>query len=488
MRFETFPTSAQWEMANASFMERLTVNPTAARANKAKSAAIDDLVKRYNLVLDMSKLNILMALREAIIAWAVDRNYAAAARAGRPAPSNQSNVRSMGTLCHAIPARDAQEDDRMQALLDITLRTIAELDGWGRHRYVKAACIGYQLKTGAYEPSRKPASAELRRQADEADIAKSCVDLVGAIQQAQTAYQHYVNTKGVSSDADRKTLKIFMAPEFFFRGRYGAYQDIGLCAKIMETMRNEIRDSKYADWLFVHGTAVFASERDAAAGGGVYLENYALVQKGGVPSKTSDLVVAKEFPSHIDFEHPTVDAFDWYDPAKSEAKIGGDDVKHLAPAGGRKDPQKSLAAAGAVCVSELVGGALFTMDNITFGLEVCRDHFIGRLAHCKEAGKALIQLIPSAGIDIIDGSLGCQMDGIVFNVDGGSPHCDARVRSTLIEKQPIHVATEKRGSGEIKIFSPSKIPWPEQAPLAVAQRLDITRGALSGVEPLAMRA
>jgi hypothetical protein len=465
MRFDHFPTWPQWEAASTSFMEKLTAkpalaqfHPTFARPNKAKVLAIDDMVKRYHKVLDMSKLNLLMQIREAIIDWATDKID-----------------RDVGSGRLAA----------MKALLDVTLRTIAELDQWGRHRYVKAACIGYQIATGAYRQDLTAADAAERQRNDDADATRSCADLILAIQKAQTAYQHYVNNSKIQPDDDRKTLKIFMAPEFYFRGRYGAYQDVGLCSKIMELMRNEIRDAKYADWLFVHGTALFTTDRDVKKGGGAFLENYALVQKGGAPNKTSDLIVAKEFPSHVDFQHPTITDDDWFDPNKSAARIAGKDVKHVSPVGGRRDPDlQDLAQSRTVQVSELVGGVLFTMDNITFGLEVCRDHAIGRLAHCKEAGKALIQLIPSSGVSITPGYIGCTLNGIVFNVDGDTPHCMAVTHNPLLSKQPVNVATENHGGGDIKIFSSVDIPWPAQVRLDVAQRLDITQGVLSGEAPL----
>jgi hypothetical protein len=371
----------------------------------------------------------------------------------------------------------------MQALIDVTLRTIAELDGWGKHRYVKAACIGYEVATGDYNQNKTPTNAADRKNREEADVEKSCKDLIEAIEEAWAQYQNYVTLNRLAAE-DQKTLKIFMAPEFFFRGRYGAYQDIGLCAKILERMRKTISDPRYSDWLFVHGTAIFASERDHSKGG-VYLENYALVQKGGPPSKTSDLVVAKEFPSHVDFKQPTKDDFKWFDRARSEAIIAGKVVKHLSPDRGRLDPiVKTLPETSAVQVSELVGGVLFTMDNITFGLEVCRDHYLGRLAHCKEAGKALIQLIPSAGMQIEDKSLGCKMDGIIFNVDGVTPHCMVQVRDVVKPNQCTNVRSMYAGSGIVRIFSSANIPWPAQVRPEVAKRLDITQGALSGLAPL----
>lgn len=459
MRFVKFPTWVQWEAASSTMMEKVTANqmfgkvqPKVGHVNRATALAIDDLVKRYHLVLDMSKLNILMELREAIVSWASNKN------------DREASLLRLAA---------------MQALLDVTLRTMVELNGWNKHRYVKAACIGYEIKTGEYNPDKMVFDAANRTVLENADVRNSCVDLIGAIKNAWAAYNYYITNSGLAAD-DHKTLKIFMAPEFFFRGRYGAYQDIGLCTKILSTMREEIKDPRYADWLFVHGTAIFASEGK----GGTFLENYALVQKGGVPTKTSDLVVAKEFPSHIDFKHPTVGDWDWYDPNLSEAKVAGKNVRHLSPVGGRADPIDNFSKSGTVPVSELVGGVIFTMDNITFGLEVCRDHFVGRLAHSKEAGKPLIQLIPSAGMGIDDASLGCKLDGIIFNVDGVTAHSKVKVRNAVNPDQCNNVRTEKHGNGLVQIYSSANIPWPAQAPLDVAQRLDITQGALSGTEPL----
>ncbi|MFO0617555.1 MAG: zinc ribbon domain-containing protein [Polyangiaceae bacterium] len=52
-------------------------------------------------------------------------------------------------------------------------------------------------------------------------------------------------------------LKIFMGPEFFFRGKDGTYAAHDL-AMIMDSMREETKKTKYKDWLFVFGTAIGA--------------------------------------------------------------------------------------------------------------------------------------------------------------------------------------------------------------------------------------
>jgi len=456
MRFEKFPTWAQWEMASTTSRDIRFAKPVFGvqlpfgRANKPKVLEIDDLVKRYHLVFDMSKLNILMRLRDMILDWSKDKVERDA---------------STGRLL------------AMQALLDVTLRTITNMDGWGNYRYVKAVCIGYEVETGAYDPSWMPKNSARREKVDEADIAKSCADLIGAIQKARGDYDNYVAQKSLQAE-DEKTLKIFMAPEFFFRGKYGAYRDVGLCSKILATMRDEIKNPVYKDWLFVNGTAIFASESE---GDDMFLENYALVQKGGIPNRFSDVVVAKEFPSHVDFERPTKDVLPWYEKEKSEAYIAGKLVKHLSPVGGRPDPlNKHLTETPGVKKSEIAGGVVFTMDSIMFGLEVCRDHLVGRLAHSKEAGKPLIQLIPSGGAAIDSKSIGCKTGGIVFNVDGADGgDSEVRVNNKRIAETSIVICK----NGIVRIYLAQDIPWPDVVKPKVAQHIDITEGALRGLAP-----
>ena len=131
MKFNHIPTWPEWQRASASSMQ--------IRALKPKLVKIDDLMKKYHQALDMSKLNVLMELRKAIEDWAadkIDRNA------------------------------DTGRLEAMQALLDIVVRKLYELDGWGKHRYIKVACIGYVVKTGDYNPNLKPLD-DRQRQRDE---------------------------------------------------------------------------------------------------------------------------------------------------------------------------------------------------------------------------------------------------------------------------------------------------------------------------------
>lgn len=71
--------------------------------------------------------------------------------------------------------------------------------------------------------------------------------------------------------------------------------------------------------------------------------------------------------------------------------------------------------------SGLGGGSIFTMDEITFGLEVCLDHAEEKLKKYYDKGQApggerkpQIQLIPSCGMSI---NAGACVTNLVFNVD-----------------------------------------------------------------------
>ncbi len=427
------------------------------RALKPKLVRIDSLVKKYHQVLDMGRLNILMELKSAIIDWTADKI-------------------DRDVYTGRLPA--------MQALEEVVLRKLLELENWSNHRYLKAICIGYRIGTGAYDENKKPKDDKQRRMDETVDIGNRVRLLTAAIAAARTTHQSYVLANNIAADEDQKTLKIFMAPEFFFRGPYGAYRDIGWVSKILAMMRAETGKIQYSNWLFVHGSALFSTDKMVnGKADGVLLENFALVQKGG--PKTNELqefVVAKEFPSHIDFSHPTVSDRQWYTSKKPEARIAGDDKFARTPEGGRKDSRNPLDNNRPA--SELVGGCIFTMDGITFGLEVCRDHYLRRLASSKERHRALIQLVPSAGMQIVAESAACAPGGIIFNVDGVTPHTDIWVCSNTIPQPTEAVPATGSGGGDIVMYTPADIPWPKPVRGDVAHALNIQRNVLSGAAPI----
>jgi hypothetical protein len=327
-----------------------------------------------------------------------------------------------------------------------------------RARYDRVVCLGYKVKVTASVYQGKADDAE--------DMRRKCGHLVGAIQAA-----HRLAGQGVPDfNMDNRVLKVFVAPEFFFRGRNGAYShdvvhgmqrqvtrggDVRESQQgIIDILKAEIDKPAYKDWLFVLGTAIAATEevatrcRQPGCAGpvkfvpvpgqkttrgvcsvseahpvaevvvGAMVENVAFVSKEGWRH-----TVSKELVSRVDFmerggkhkHEVSVQVGD--NPAPTKL-----DVVRVA--------QPSLYNAATALppkfADERMGGCVFTVDGITFGLEVCLDHAAtrgddsaGRLDH---AANIQVQLIPSAGMSV--GSLRTVTGGIVFNVDGATPHVE----------------------------------------------------------------
>merc|ERR1719266_2486335 len=105
------------------------------------------------------------------------------------------------------------------------------------------------------------------------DVKKDVADRLAIMYDAiETAYEQ--------SSKDPNTLKVFIAPEFFFRGRNGAYlvdnnkskgkvmpifqndETTGECrgelCEILQGLESYTADARFEDWLFLFGTAVVA--------------------------------------------------------------------------------------------------------------------------------------------------------------------------------------------------------------------------------------
>jgi len=310
---------------------------------------------------------------------------------------------------------------------------------------------------------------------DSGDLRGKCAEMMHAIASASDAI-----ALGGIADTE-KTLKIFMAPEFYFRGKNGAYTP-DLVSSIIPSMRELGTDSDaYKHWLFVFGTAVSAHEDTVhfctvcnstnvkfvphpTQGGktvgqcnvdpshavvegnyGAEVQNVALIQKG------SDAhLVAKEYVSGIDYKQGKVNV--------QYGKKGGAQVLNAkAPAGSANSRIKSTFD------DERMGGCILTVDGITVGLEVCLDHAHtkatpmsgGRLA--KYADKIQLQLIPSYGMDIRNG-LYCMKNGVVFNVDGRNNGTSEVVVKGQNAPQVKQTAGTRKARGSIDLWGPFPIP------------------------------
>ena len=114
MNFANIPTWDQWMARSSLFFE--------SRTGPAKS--VDDLVKRYYHVQEVAKLNILMALKDAIVKWEDDK------------------------IARGVASR---REEAMTALMEVVLRKLRELDGWGKQRALRCAS-GHWLERQNHEP------------------------------------------------------------------------------------------------------------------------------------------------------------------------------------------------------------------------------------------------------------------------------------------------------------------------------------------------
>jgi len=278
--------------------------------------------------------------------------------------------------------------------------------------YKYAQFIAYEIYTGPANPGM-PDAYYKGILPDEADLKIRAAYMKDAIRQARASY-----TKLSDPDAS-DTLKIFMAPEFYFRGANGAY-DISLMSGdglgtqycLINDLCDFVSNPDYKDWLFVFGTAVFRSLNVSENTYEAY--NVSLVQMGGMTTREEQeshrVVCMKEFKSGIDF-----------------LKIGPggftDSSVQYLPACPARSYTKEINTPGAAAGGGYNGGCIFNLMDITFGLEVCLDHARGRLRRVPpDKGQIFvqIQLIPSAGMSILMPSVATCAGGVVFNVDGYS--------------------------------------------------------------------
>jgi hypothetical protein len=207
-------------------------------------------------------------------------------------------------------------------------------------------------------------------------------------------------------EAPGTTLKVFMAPAFFFRGGNGAYDMDSVQYAVAQLQKMSAGD-EWTDWLLVFGTiAGFSDTSGQAYPGGAPIAgqpemyNFTLVQRGGAANAgpLSAKVVMKEIMSGIDFIA---------DVANSGGLLLGE-VDH-----GEAGP---VLPGGERQLVDYDGAGVLTLDDITWGLDI-RDH----LRNSPQLpGESLIQaqLIPSYGMAINPAQVAAEQQGYVFLCDG----------------------------------------------------------------------
>jgi hypothetical protein len=412
VRFNDVPSWDVWKKQSSSTFQ--------IRSHKPRLVRIDNLIKQYK----RNDRADLVALSEALVDWAADKIDRAA---------------------------DTGRLEAMRALEEVVQRKLREFERASPQKYWEVVCIGYVIRTGGrgyWGPANPSMSLDAQMEFDVRGRTRQMVDAIRLARQnyllpipeRTDAIRFLGNRRGSLQEQDAKRLKIFMAPEFYFRGAQGAYS-IEKGAKVLPRLREETKDTEYADWLFVLGSVICTTqqlERGKKDGTGKFvpvntlkeesmsLENYALVQKGGYAQSdwVHDYFLAKEYVSGIDYDYTNA----------GKVKLHGGDHNWSAIEGGRPGDPDPLAPQK----ERAKGGCIFTMDGITFGLEVCLDHRMKRLVSASDKDGVQIQLIPSAGMSIMPDR--CVNDAIVFNVDGGAPAAPPHIDLVVNDGSGGHVA------------------------------------------------
>lgn len=210
------------------------------------------------------------------------------------------------------------------------------------------------------------------------------------------------------SNKDSDVLKIFLAPEFFWRGKDGAYDvsdpfesqddECEEICHILQGLEELVADPKYKDWLFLFGTVIVSETLPQEDAYDYLFYNFAPVYRGYDPKETDHFgkrfLVPKRYVSNIDFLTPV-------------RQMGENNTKELMGIINRKDAtvqvqqqgprhQKSTTVHNPFQMrghkyydremwheyKEELEGLGYTMleydwlilDNITFTIEVCLDH------------------------------------------------------------------------------------------------------------------
>jgi hypothetical protein len=315
--------------------------------------------------------------------------------------------------------------------------------------YNKVQFVSWELNTGPFTPTgAKVGFYSGIRSASNDDR----LDAFGQIHdiKARVAFtENALSTAHKLADTTPTTLKVFMAPEFLYRGAGGAYihdlingwsgsapTDFNLpdpFSKPWKGLFGDLQDiaakPDYANWLFIFGTAISASFPTSKAVDKKYyidpmqpgeIYNTALIQSGGPDSRDYNYASRKHYISGIDF-------LNWYILPSNKFTMG------------TVVPADSSAIIPSDVLGVLEGGALFNIPNVNdstnkpldIGLEVCLDHsfsgsdgknHFGRLRSANQNVK--IQLVPSAGMRLKDESIrllpavGPTPHSYAFNCDG----------------------------------------------------------------------
>ena len=266
------------------------------------------------------------------------------------------------------------------------------------------------------------------------------------------------------SDKDDSVLKIFLAPEFYFRGVNGAYEfymeeeeeEEGKCSDICQILvglENIVADKRFENWLFLFGTVIASEALPTEDPFDYQFYNFAPLYKGFDPETSKGIgknfLVPKRYVSNIDFLSPirylantnksmVMELLDDYEENLDEVVKNPERFSRYG-----YDMWTEYKGQLTSYGYNMIEYGWFFMDGISFSVEICLDHLMHRalstyLADVATGSKTLIpssandavewvgiprrqaqiSLVSSAGMDVIVSSLVLADGGHIFLQDG----------------------------------------------------------------------
>jgi hypothetical protein len=337
--------------------------------------------------------------------------------------------------------------------------------------YTNVQFIAYVIDTAA-QPNPNGSQTYLGLSNAQQDIAARCGLMRRAMETARDALPQPSTPQPPGT-----TLKVFMAPAFFFRGAAGAYQ-MDEVQRTVDALQGLVADARWQDWAFVLGSIVgVCVGGEPLANQEVY--NFVPVQLGGVavPGSAGAQVLMQAMASGVEYIAAT-------------ANPGGlllGNVNSLPPS-------TNSEPLGGPPTLNYDGAGVFELADMTWCLEVCQDPGDGvqrlqRSPQLPGANQVQLQLASSGGMGATQPNLVVQTGGYVFNCDGGraSKHCAlmqllppltevALVASAPVSAAPLALpgasppqdvplgSLYASGAGLVNVYPPRAIPARQTVP------------------------
>ncbi|CAK9079994.1 unnamed protein product [Durusdinium trenchii] len=229
-------------------------------------------------------------------------------------------------------------------------------------------------------------------------------------------------------DRSPTTLKIFLAPEFYWRGQKGAYR-IGSSTfsaaskSAVEHLSGKVSHPQFKHWVVVPGTVVMvqhADERYVQMSGrpfeNISYYNFAPIHIGGTKLM---YLKFKHFISSIDFLQVEPGQSRQVRTPPGSAEEFCKRHPHSNGCIYRRLDRSLLDRLGFEDFRELIGGVL-NIGGLRVGFEICLDHAMGQLCNkdLRPDETVDVQAIVSAGMNIASGPVCTKKGNPTFLADG----------------------------------------------------------------------